>query len=68
MKEYEAVNVAQDLTSQIAALVKTHVLPLGWKLLGAAAAWIVGAFVVRLVRAALGRFLAARHVDTTLVR
>jgi len=62
------VNATQDLTSQVVVLVNTYVLPLGWKLLGAAAVWIVGAFVVRLVRAALGRFLTARHVDTTLIR
>jgi small conductance mechanosensitive channel len=68
MKEFEAVNMTQDVTSQIAGFVNTYVLPLGWKLLGAVAVWMVGAFVVRLIRAALGRFLTARHVDTTLIR
>jgi small conductance mechanosensitive channel len=57
----------QDLTPQIESLFRTYVLPLGWKLLGALAVWIVGGWIVRLIRAALGRFLTARHVDATLI-
>jgi small conductance mechanosensitive channel len=58
----------QDLAPQIDYLARTYLLPLGWKLIGAAAVWIVGGWVVRVIRLALGRFLNARHVDTTLVR
>ena len=60
--------VTQDLSSQLSALVSTYLVPFGWKLLGALAVWIIGGWVVRLVRAALGRFLVARHVDATLIR
>ena len=60
--------MTQDMSAQLSALVNTYVVPLGWKLLGALAVWIVGGWIVRLVRAALGRFLVARQVDTTLIR
>ena len=60
--------MTQDMSAQISALVNTYLVPFGWKLLGALAVWIVGGWVVRLVRAALGRFLVARHVDGTLIR
>jgi small conductance mechanosensitive channel len=58
----------QDFTPQFESLVRTYILPFGWKLLGAVAVWIVGGWIVRLIRAALGRFLTARHVDATLIR
>jgi len=60
--------VTQDMSAQISALVNTYIVPLGWKLVGALAVWIIGGWIVRLVRAALGRFLVARQVDTTLIR
>jgi small conductance mechanosensitive channel len=60
--------VTQELGAQISAFVNTYIVPFGWKLLGAVAVWVIGGWIVRLVRAALGRFLAARHVDTTLIR
>jgi small conductance mechanosensitive channel len=56
----------QDLTSQLEMLVRTYVLPLGWRLIGALAVWIVGSWIVRILRVALGRTMTARHVDTTL--
>jgi small conductance mechanosensitive channel len=56
----------QDMTSQLESLVRAYVLPLGWKLLGAIAIWIIGGIIVRGVRAALNRFLSARQVDSTL--
>ena len=56
----------QDMTPQIESLVRTYVIPLGWKLLGAIAVWIIGGIVVKGVRTALGRFLSARKVDATL--
>ena len=56
----------QELTSTVASLVNAYVIPLGWKLVGALAVWIFGSWVVRLIRAALGRVMDARHVDKTL--
>lgn len=55
-----------DLVAQATSLFDLYVLPLGWKLIGAIAVWIVGGWVVRLARAAIGRTLLARKVDTTL--
>ena len=60
--------MTEDVASQLSTLVNTYLVPLGWKLLGAIAVWVIGGWIVRLVRAALGRFLVARHVDATLIR
>ena len=60
--------MTQELTSQLETLFNTYIVPFGWKLLGALAVWIIGGWIVRAVRAALGRFLVSRHVDTTLIR
>lgn len=55
-----------ELTSTVESLVNAYVLPLGWKLIGAIAVWILGGWVIRLIRAALGRVMDARHIDKTL--
>ena len=60
--------MTEDVASQLSTLVNTYLVPFGWKLLGAIAVWVIGGWIVRLVRAALGRFLVARHVDSTLIR
>ncbi len=60
--------MTQELTSQLETLFNTYLVPFGWKLLGAIAVWIIGGWIVRAVRAALGRFLVSRQVDTTLIR
>ncbi|MDL1950815.1 mechanosensitive ion channel family protein, partial [Acidobacteria bacterium ACD] len=52
----------QDLLAKAGGLVEAYVVPLGWKLLGALAVWVVGSWVIRLLRAAFGRALAARQV------
>ena len=57
-----------DVMSQATHLLNTYLVPLGWKLLGAIAVWIVGNWVIKLLRAALGRTLLARKVDATLAR
>lgn len=56
----------QDLSTSVSALVTTYLVPLGWRLLGALAVWVIGGWVIRLARAGFGRFLRARHVDATL--
>jgi small conductance mechanosensitive channel len=60
--------VTQELSAQLETLFYTYIVPFGWKLIGALAVWIVGGWIVRLVRAALGRFLLSRRVDGTLIR
>lgn len=57
-----------EVLTQAEEFVNNYVLPFGWKLAGAVAVWIVGGWVIRLVRLALGRGLLARKVDTTLSR
>ena len=56
----------QDLIAQANTLVTGSLVPLGWKLLGGIAVWIIGGWIIRLVGAALGRVLDARQVDRTL--
>lgn len=56
----------QVIIGQTASLVNTYVVPLGWKLVGAIAVWIVGGWAIRLVRLAVGRTLLSRKVDPTL--
>lgn len=55
-----------EILTQAEQFLNTYVLPFGWKLAGAIAVWIVGGWVIRLLRLALGRGLLARKVDPTL--
>ena len=57
-----------DVVGQATAIFNAYLMPLGWKLLGAVAVWFVGSWVIRLLRAALGRTLIVRKVDPTLAR
>ncbi len=58
--------VESEFTAQVEALARVYLIPTAWKLLGAVALWIVGSWVIKLVRTALSRFLHVRHFDTTL--
>jgi small conductance mechanosensitive channel len=57
-----------DLITQANSLVNAYLIPFGWKLAGAVAVWILGVWVIKFLRAALGRTLLARKVDPTLSR
>lgn len=57
-----------DIVGQASNLFTLYVVPLGWKLVGAIAVWIVGGWVIRLLRAAVERTLLAQKVDATLAR
>ena len=57
-----------DLIEQANIFLNTYVIAFTWKILGAIAVWIVGGWVIKLLRAALGRTLLARKVDPTLSR
>lgn len=50
------------------ALIRLYLLPMGWKLLGACAVWVVGGWAVRLIRTAFARFMRVRQFDITLTR
>jgi small conductance mechanosensitive channel len=60
--------VDTDLIAEANTFVNTYLIPFAWKLGGAVAVWIIGGWVIRLLRAALGRTLLARKVDPTLSR
>jgi len=57
-----------EIIDQANTLLNTYIVPFGWKLLGAVAVWIFGGWVIKLLRAGLGRTLLARKVDPTLAR
>jgi small conductance mechanosensitive channel len=58
----------ENLVTEANHFANTYLIPFGWRILGAAAVWIVGSWFVRLIAAAFGRTLAARKVDPTLGR
>ena len=55
-----------EFASQVEAFARVYLIPTAWKLLGAAALWVVGSWVIKLVRGALTRFLTLRQFDATL--
>ena len=58
--------MAQDVSSQLSMLINTYLVPFGWKLIGALAVWVVGGWVVRLLRAAIDPLVPARGTDPRL--
>lgn len=58
--------MSPDILNSAASLFNTYIVPLGWKLIGAFAVWIVGGWVIRFVRTAIARTLLAQKVDPTL--
>src|SRR5262245_39021585 len=54
------------VTTQLDAFVRAYLVPFGWKLLGAAAVWIIGIAILRVVRHAAHRVMMARRFDATL--
>ncbi len=57
-----------DVVNQATSMFNHYIVPFGWKILGAIVVWIVGSWVIALLRAALGRTLIVRKVDPTLAR
>ncbi len=57
-----------DIVTQAEEFATLYLIPFGWKILGAIAVWIVGGWIVRLIRAAMERTMLARKVDPTLAR
>jgi small conductance mechanosensitive channel len=58
--------VESQLAAQVESLARLYLIPTAWKLLGAVALWLVGSWIVKLVRTALSRFLRLRQFDVTL--
>jgi len=55
-----------EILTQAEQFIQLYVLPFAWKLAGAVAVWIIGGWVIRLLRIAIERGLLARKVDPTL--
>lgn len=60
--------MTSDLNQTLSRILETYVLPLGWKLIGAIALWIVGGWLIGLAGGLLGRALGRGKVEPTLAR
>src|SRR5947208_729586 len=58
--------MSTDILVESASLFNAYVIPLAWKVGGAVAVWIVGGWLIRLVRGVIGRTLLVQKVDSTL--
>jgi small conductance mechanosensitive channel len=56
----------EQVSSQLDLFVRLYLIPIGWRLAGALAIWLLGAWSIRLLRAALRRALRMRQFDVTL--
>src|SRR5262245_5482168 len=54
------------VTSQVDTIVRAYLIPFGWKLLGAAAVWMIGIVILRVARHTTQRLMTARRFDSTL--
>jgi Mechanosensitive ion channel, conserved TM helix len=55
-----------NVTYYVDTLLRAYLVPFGWKLLGAAAVWLIGLAVINVVRNASRRLMAVRRFDATL--
>jgi small conductance mechanosensitive channel len=66
----ERVHAAQPKTimnvDEIFALINTHLVPIGIKLLGGLLFWLIGSWCINLVNRLVERTLVARKIDETL--
>jgi len=58
----------QDLTLQAEGFARLYLIPMGWKVLGGVAIWLVGHYAIRFFRTALRRTMRMRRIDVTLSR
>lgn len=54
--------------SNLDHLVSTYVIPLGIKILGAIALWVIGGFIIKAVQNVVNSILTKKKVDSTLVQ
>ena len=59
-------SVESQLAAQVESLARLYLIPTAWKLLGAVVLWMIGSWIIKLVRSALSRFLHLRQFDATL--
>jgi small conductance mechanosensitive channel len=61
--------MAIDTSSlDVSTLITTYLIPLGWKLAGAIALWIIGGWVINLIGNLSSRGMTRQKVEPTLVR
>ncbi len=56
-----------EFISQAEAFARVYLIPTAWKLLGAVALWMIGRWVIKLIRTGVTSFLSLRQFDATLV-
>ena len=61
-------SMPQDLTLQAEGFARLYLIPMGWKVLGGVAIWLVGHYAIRFFRTALRRTMRMRRIDVTLSR
>jgi small conductance mechanosensitive channel len=52
----------------IAQILETYIVPLGWKLIAAIVVWLIGGWIIKAVSNSVGRAMHLRKVDPTLTR
>ena len=55
-----------QLAAQVESIARLYLIPTAWKLLGAVVLWMIGSWIIKLVRTTLTRFLHLRQFDATL--
>ena len=60
--------MSQDITSQAEGFARLYLIPMGWKVLGGVAIWLVGHYAIRFFRTGLRRTMRVRRIDVTLAR
>jgi len=57
-----------DTLQSAERLFYLYLLPLGWKILGAIVLWLIGGWIIGLLRAMFRKAMSIRHIDPTLAR
>ena len=60
--------MATESAFDLGSIITTYLIPLGWKLAGAIALWIVGGWVINLIGNLSNRGMTRQKVEPTLVR
>lgn len=56
----------KGLTGELNVLISSYLIPILWKFAGAVVIWLVGSWAIKVVRAAMRRFMRVRRLDPTL--
>ncbi len=56
------------MSIEVNQFINTYLVPLGWRLIGAIAAWVIGGWVINLLTRMIRKGMQRRKIDTTLVK